>query len=144
MARALGIRRRRRGIVAIEFALILPLLLLLVLGLMEVGWMILKSQQITNAARQGARVGIRLQAHSSEVLAAIDTMMADGGLGGSGYTRTIVPGEPRTVDSPYRRRPSTTGRTTTTETCSAPVSPSTSRRERARRRRRRGYGVAVE
>ncbi len=49
----------RRGTAAVEAALILPLLMLLLLGVIEYGWIYLKSEQIANAARHGARVGAR-------------------------------------------------------------------------------------
>jgi Flp pilus assembly protein TadG len=49
--------RRRRGVVAVEFALVLPLLLLLLLGMFDYGWYFLCELNVTNAAREGARAG---------------------------------------------------------------------------------------
>lgn len=40
-----------------EFALLLPFLLAILLGIMEFGWMFYTDLQITNAARDGARKG---------------------------------------------------------------------------------------
>ncbi len=54
------IRRRRdrqRGAAAVEFALVLPLLLTLVLGAIDWGWFFFIDQLVTNAAREGARAG---------------------------------------------------------------------------------------
>ena len=51
------LKARQSGLATIEMAMVLPLLMLLTLGVIEYGWMFLKSQQITNAARQGARAG---------------------------------------------------------------------------------------
>lgn len=56
MANQLKMRNRdRRGIAIVEMAVVTPFLLLLTFALLEYGWMFLKSQQITNAARSGAR-----------------------------------------------------------------------------------------
>ena len=56
MANKLRIRNTdRRGTAAVEMAVVTPLLLLLTFGLLEYGWLFLKSEQITNAARSGAR-----------------------------------------------------------------------------------------
>lgn len=51
-------KKHCRGAAAVEIALVLPLLLLLTLGAIKYGWLFLISQQITNAARQGARIAI--------------------------------------------------------------------------------------
>jgi Flp pilus assembly protein TadG len=44
-----------RGAAAVEFALILPLLLLLVFGIVEFGLLLNKQVSVSNAAREGAR-----------------------------------------------------------------------------------------
>jgi len=51
-------RRRERGAVAVEFALVLPLLLLLVLGGIDWGYYFFASEVITNVAREGASVAV--------------------------------------------------------------------------------------
>jgi Flp pilus assembly protein TadG len=48
---------RERGAAAVEFALVLPVLLLLVLGAIDWGWYFYLREVVTNAAREGARVG---------------------------------------------------------------------------------------
>ncbi|HZZ83152.1 MAG TPA: TadE family protein [Anaeromyxobacteraceae bacterium] len=50
-------RRRERGAAAVEFAILLPVLLLLVLGAMDWGYYFFVEQVIVNAAREGARAG---------------------------------------------------------------------------------------
>ena len=50
--------RRERGQAIIELALTLPLLLLIVLGIFDFGLMFQKYEVVTNAAREGARVGV--------------------------------------------------------------------------------------
>ena len=48
-------RQRDRGAAAVEFALVLPLLLLLVLGILEFGRVFNIQISLSNAAREGAR-----------------------------------------------------------------------------------------
>ena len=48
----------KRGTAVVEMAIVLPLFLMLVLGAIEYGWLFYNVQQITNAARQGARIAI--------------------------------------------------------------------------------------
>ncbi len=79
-----------RGVVSIEAALLFPLLLLLTFGVIEYGWVFLKSQQITNAARQGARIGARPDASNALVESTIASLMNDAGI--SGYQITM-PGD---------------------------------------------------
>jgi Flp pilus assembly protein TadG len=93
MARNVTRRFRRRTIAAVEFALVLWLLLLVVLGVIEFGWAILKSQQITNAARQGARIGARVGATNADVEQAIQTMMDAANLGDSDFIVTLDPAD---------------------------------------------------
>ena len=55
------ILKKQNGASAVEFAIILPLLLLLVFGIVEFGVMFFDKAMITNAAREGARNGILSQ-----------------------------------------------------------------------------------
>jgi hypothetical protein len=50
-------RRRERGATAVEFALILPVFLTLVMGSIDWGYYFFVQQIATNAAREGARAG---------------------------------------------------------------------------------------
>jgi Flp pilus assembly protein TadG len=49
---------RLRGAAAVEFAIVAPIFFLVVLGIIEFGRMAMVEQVITNAAREGARVGV--------------------------------------------------------------------------------------
>ena len=91
MRRPLRTQSRRGGIATLEAALVLPLILLLMMGLIEYGWMFLQLQQVTNAARQGARRGVVIDTTNAEVEQAIDFLMARAGLGDSGYDVTFLP-----------------------------------------------------
>lgn len=48
----------QKGTSAVEFAIILPILLLLILGIFEFSFLQFNKAVITNAAREGARAGI--------------------------------------------------------------------------------------
>jgi Flp pilus assembly protein TadG len=62
----------RRGTAVVEAAIVFPLLLLLTLGAIEYGWLFYNIQQITNAARQGARTAAVLNGTVAEGEGAID------------------------------------------------------------------------
>jgi Flp pilus assembly protein TadG len=57
MARA-GERRGERGVAAVEFAILLPLLVTLLFGFIQFGIAFNNRIQATNAAREGARIAI--------------------------------------------------------------------------------------
>jgi Flp pilus assembly protein TadG len=46
---------RRSGSTLVEFAIVLPLLLAVLIGIMEFGWLVKNNLTIANAAREGAR-----------------------------------------------------------------------------------------
>jgi len=48
--------RKERGVALVEFAMVMPLLLLLVFGIMEVGWLFAQQVEVRNAAREGSRI----------------------------------------------------------------------------------------
>jgi Flp pilus assembly protein TadG len=52
-------RRRERGNIAVELALGIPLLLLLIGGMIDLGLLFWEQHVITNAAREGARVAAK-------------------------------------------------------------------------------------
>ena len=62
-------RSNQRGQAVIELALTLPLLLVVVFGIIDFGFMFQRYESVTNAAREGARLGIlqscRLHRHRS-------------------------------------------------------------------------------
>ena len=51
-------RKGQKGAAAVEFAIILPVLILLLFGAIEFGLLLYNQQVITNASREGARAGI--------------------------------------------------------------------------------------
>ncbi len=50
--------QRQKGAEIVEFALVLPLLLLILFGIMELGIVFFDKAIITNASREGARAGV--------------------------------------------------------------------------------------
>lgn len=59
--------RRPQGGVALEFALLLPVFLLLVFGIVDFGHAWYMKQDLTTASREGARYGTRYQTDSNGV-----------------------------------------------------------------------------
>lgn len=86
-------KNNQRGVAIVELAIVMPVLILMTLGLIEYGWMFLKAQQITNAARQGARIGATVDAGAAEVGAAVSNAMNTAGLSASGYQVTVTPAD---------------------------------------------------
>ncbi len=83
----------RRGTVLVEAALVMPVLLLLLFGVIGYGWIFLQEQHVTQAARHGVRIGVPAGATTAEVQAGIATWMTMAGLGDSGYVVTISPAD---------------------------------------------------
>lgn len=50
--------RRSRAAAIVEFAVVLPLLLTILFGIIEYGWLFMVRQTLQNAAREGCRVAI--------------------------------------------------------------------------------------
>jgi hypothetical protein len=50
--------RNQRGAAVVEFAVVLPLLLVILFGIVEFGLLFYNKQVLTNASREGARAGI--------------------------------------------------------------------------------------
>jgi len=63
--------RCRRGQALVEFALVLPFLIILVLGIMEFGWLTKNQLTVANAVREGARTAA-LGKSTSEITTTIE------------------------------------------------------------------------
>ena len=78
MLRSFGNRSssdRRRGAVTVEMALVLPIFISLVLGIIEFGRGFMVAQLVTNAAREGARRAIVDGSTNSDVTSFIQTFL---------------------------------------------------------------------
>ena len=96
-------RLYRRGAAAVEFALVAPLLLLMVMGMIEYGRMVMVQQVITNATREGARRAVLDGSTTGDVTAAVQTFLTNARVNGAVVSVTPDPpssasfGEPVTV-----------------------------------------------
>jgi len=72
--------RRARGAAVVEFAVVLPLLLVILFGIIEYGWVFLVRQTLTSAAREGCRVAILQSATDDQVGDRVRAAMAPTGL----------------------------------------------------------------
>lgn len=68
-------RRNRRGAAVVEFAVVSPVFFLLVFGMIEYGRMVMVQQLLTNAAREGARVGVLDNSTASDVTTAVNNYL---------------------------------------------------------------------
>ncbi len=57
--------RCQKGVAAIEFAILLPVLCMIIFGIIEFSILLYDKQVITNASREGARVGIDIDISGS-------------------------------------------------------------------------------
>lgn len=88
------LRRRLRsesGAELIEFSLTLPLLLLIVLGIIEFGFVFREYEIVTNAAREGARIAILPSYGDDDVTARVEEYLETAGLDLANVT-TLDPG----------------------------------------------------
>lgn len=90
-------RTESPGASAVEFALVLPLLVLLVMGIIDWGFYFYSEQIVVNAAREGARAG-SLEAPSdamaqADAAAAATTYLANGGLDAAKSLVTVTVAE---------------------------------------------------
>lgn len=79
-------RFARRGTAAVEAAVMAPLVVTAMLGMMEVGYVFMIRQSVTLAAREGARAASLPGGTLEDVEAAVDTALEGPGL--QGYTVT--------------------------------------------------------
>lgn len=79
-------KRMRRGVAAVETAVVAPLLVVAMLGMMEVGYAFMVRQTVTMSSREGARTAALPGGTMSDVNTAVDEAMSAAGL--DGYTTT--------------------------------------------------------
>lgn len=87
--------RHERGTSVVEMAIVLPLLLMLIFGIGEFGLMFTQWQTLTNAAREGARIGVVFRGAScaaatvqSEITTAVQNYMTNTGVDTATITTT--------------------------------------------------------
>ncbi len=85
-------RKERLGVAAVEFAVVAPLFFLLLLGMIEIGRMVMVQQVITNASREGARIAVLDGTTTTDVMNAVESYLTSGGVRNA--TVTITPDPP--------------------------------------------------
>ena len=90
-------RRHRRGAAVVEFAVVAPVYFLFVFGIIEYGRMVMVQQILTNAAREGARVGVLDNSTSSDVTTAANRYLAPANI--TTATITVSPNPPSSATS---------------------------------------------
>jgi Flp pilus assembly protein TadG len=97
-------RKRRRGAAAVEFAIVLPVFVILVFGMIEYGRMVMVQQVITNASREGARRAVLDGATASAVQTAVASYLTNASVNGANQAvvspanlATAASGDPITV-----------------------------------------------
>lgn len=76
-----GMARRERGASAVEFAIIFPLLFLIIAGIIDFGRYFFTQIQITNAAREGVRAAVVMPTPAPTDMAAITQRALAGAAG---------------------------------------------------------------
>ncbi|REK18432.1 MAG: pilus assembly protein [Planctomycetota bacterium] len=82
----------RMGSAAVEMAVVAPLFFLMLMGMIEFGRLVMVQQVLTNAAREGARVGILDNRTAADVQSASNQFLSAAGV--SGATVNVTPDPP--------------------------------------------------
>jgi Flp pilus assembly protein TadG len=78
--------RSERGAELLEFALVLPILLLVLAGILDMGFLFKDYEVVTNAAREGARMASLPGWAESDVRARVNSYLSAGGFQGTATT----------------------------------------------------------
>ena len=90
-----NLHRSEKGAAAVEFALLLPLLMMILFGIIEFGIALHQQSILTNASREGARLGIVQSVPAittGQINATIDNYLTGAGIMPGNVSRTIVAG----------------------------------------------------
>jgi Flp pilus assembly protein TadG len=97
-------RRPRRGVAAVEFAIVAPIFFMLIIGIIEIGRAMMVQQVLINASRVGARRAVTLSSNQQAVIDAV--VEYSNGVGVSGVEvavstnpATALAGQPITVSA---------------------------------------------
>lgn len=104
--------RIRRAAAVVEMAIVAPVLMTMLFGIIEYGWVFMYKQSLTNAAREGCRVATMQGSTDSQITSAITNYMSGMGLKSTDYTVSLThydPSNPNktnetvTVSVPYSK-----------------------------------------
>ncbi len=79
-----------RGSTVVELAVVIPILLTLVFGIIEFGWVMMVEHTVGSAAREGCRMAALVGTGDSDINAKIDGFMSGVGIPKANYTVTIT------------------------------------------------------
>jgi len=82
--------RSEEGANLVEFALVLPLLLLVMLGIAEMGFMFQRYEVVTNAAREGARLAVLPGYGTTDVQTRVTAYVSSGRVPTSGTNPKVL------------------------------------------------------
>ncbi len=85
-----GLLRCEKGAQLVEFALVLPLLLLVILAIAEFGFIFQRYEVLTNAAREGARIAVLPGYSTADVQSRVSTYLAAGRVPTTGSNPTVA------------------------------------------------------
>jgi len=95
-----GVRTARRGAAVVEMAVVSPLLLAMILGMVEFGYVFMVQQSLTNGAREACRLATLPGVTDAEIRARFDEAIAATGLA---ITTDMLTIEPATAGNPVVR-----------------------------------------
>jgi Flp pilus assembly protein TadG len=96
-------RKDQRGASVVEFAIILPLIVWLIFGVLEIGFVLYDKNMITQASREGARAGVVFRVPpvtDEEIIGVVNDYLG---------TSLITFGEPQTATVTLTRNGSNAG-----------------------------------
>ncbi len=102
-------RGLRRAAAVVEMALVTPLLLTMLFGIIEYGWVFTIKQTMTNAAREGCRAATLQDTTDTYITSVIKNYLCNTGQSTANYTITLVhgttndPTEKVTITVPYSK-----------------------------------------
>lgn len=79
-------QRCRRGVAAVEFAVVAPVLFLFVLGLIELSRGLMVQSLLGNAARTGVRIGVVDGTTTSQITTVVTNVLSSQGVSGASTT----------------------------------------------------------
>ena len=92
--------QKQSGQALVEFAVVIPIFLLIIIGIIGVGYMLVAEQVVTYAAREGARIGAQTN-KNDQINGAIEAAMK---AFDNNYSRTTIMISPAEETSPDRVR----------------------------------------
>jgi hypothetical protein len=93
-----GEKQQRRGVAAVELAVVSPIFFMLILAMIEFGSAMLAQQAITNAAREGARIAVLPDGSADRAETYAKGVLQSAGIDGEMATVNITDEEGNPID----------------------------------------------